>query len=111
MRRDKRVGEKDTAEFFTLKSFPAVSEATVIFTKITTCLLPLNFLWKMTFGGLKEHDGKNGIPVARNRAKDLDAFGISNFIAHSFLLRSIVLLLTSSHAPLTVQCLPALLSP
>lgn len=112
MRRDKRVGEKDTAEFFTLKSFPAASEeATVIFTKITTCLLPLNFLWKMTFAGLKEHDGENGIPVARNGAKGLDAFGISNFIAHSFLSRSIVLLLTSSHAPLTVQCLPALLSP
>ena len=66
MRKDKRVEEKDTAEFFTLKSFPTASEATVIFTKITTCLLPLDFLWKMTFGRLREHDGENGIPVARN---------------------------------------------
>lgn len=111
MRRDKRIGEKDPAEVFTLKSFPAASEATVIFTKITTCLLPLDFLWKMTFGGLKAQGGENGTPVARNGAKDLDASVISNFIAHFFLSCSIVLLLTSAHAPLTVQCLPALLSP
>ena len=84
MRRDKRVGEKDPADFFTLKSFPAASEATVIFTKITTCLLPLDFLWKMTFGGLKAQGGENGTPVARNGAKDLD--GLCNKQFHRPLL-------------------------
>lgn len=53
--------------------------------------------------GLEEQDGENGAMVARNGAKGLDASVISNFVSHSILLGSIVLLFRTAHAPQIVH--------